>query len=154
MNSCHALSGLYIVLLPLTFFLCPCFAEANTIFLTNTALSTWAVPSDWNNASNTIEVLGGGAGGYLKQSGGGGGGYSFISNVTLIPGATVTVNVGSGGAAGTAGGDTYFCNSSTNCNNIGDTSVLVGAKGGSVGNGTYLLVGAGGAAASGVGTTK
>ena len=98
------------------------------IFLTSG--TTWTVPGDWSNANNTIEVIGGGGGsggGYSDSSGsggeggggGGGGGYSKATNVSLPPGATVTIVIGGGGSAGTgglpgtaggAGGDTFLCN--------------------------------------------
>ena len=75
------------------------------VFLTTTgAGQIWTVPSDWNNSANTIEVIGGGGGGAsgqqgLDYSGGGGGGaYSLISNLSLTPGNSITIQVGSGGA--------------------------------------------------------
>lgn len=110
-----------------------------------TSGTSWTVPYDWDSSSNTIEVIGGGAngGGSSGMSGGdggGGGAYSKVTNVTLTPSGTVTYAVGG------AGGDTYFCNSTSNCANISGTAVQVGAKGGS---GT-----SGGSSASGVGTTK
>lgn len=137
--------------------------------------SSWSVPSDWSSSSNTIEVIGGsgGGGGGFQQTngngglaggGGGGGGYSKAVNVTLAPGSAVTVAIGGAGTGGanstngTAGGDTYLCNSTVNCTNIGDTSVVAGAKGGDLGSaGTSVVAGAGGAggaAASGVGSLK
>ena len=58
------------------------------IFLTGST-TTWTVPSDWNSASNSIEVIGGGAGGPSPvlasgsvAGGGGGGGYSKSTNLT------------------------------------------------------------------------
>ncbi len=62
--------------------------------------------------------------------------------------------MGAGGAANVAGGDTYLCNSTSNCASITGTAVIVGAKGGGRGAGTGSAGGAGGAAASGVGTVK
>jgi hypothetical protein len=126
-----------------------------TVFLTTTGSGTWTVPSDWNNASNSIEVIGAGGGGAGGNWGGAGGGgaYSKIINLSLTVGASITIQVGVGGAGATtvggtasAGGDTWFNGAS-----LGVSSV--GAKGGSgadaAGNG-----GTGGASASGVGTTK
>lgn len=137
---------------------------ANTvIFLTNTASTTWVVPNDWNNASNTIEMIGGGGGGAggktagaKKESGGGGGGgaYAKISNLTLTAGGSVTIQVGSAGAGGasqangTAGTATIFngatCAGASAC-----------AENGSAGlapvNGS--TAGAGGTTAGSVGTT-
>lgn len=117
--------------------------STQTVYLTTTGSGTWTVPSDWNSASNTIEVIGGGGGGGGGSSsnegggGGGGGGYSKKSNITLSAGGSITYSIGTGGtggtpgAAGSAGGDTYFCNSTSNCAGIGGTSVVVGAHGGS-----------------------
>ncbi len=103
-------------------------AMATTIFLTSG--TTWVVPRDWTNI-NTIEVIGAGESG---QSGGAGGAYSKISNLSLTVGASVTYQIGSGATFATLR-DTWFQSTGT-----------VLAKGGH--NGT------GGAAASGVGTTK
>jgi len=143
------------------------------IFLTTG--TTWNVPNDWVNSNNTIELIGGGGGGGggFQQStgnggnaggGGGGGGYSKAVNVTLTPGAIVGINIGSAGGGGansvngTAGGDTYLCNSTSSCTAITDGAVVAGTKGGALGNaGTTGAVGAGGAggaAASGIGSTK
>ena len=51
---------------------------SRTIVLTRDAGTAWPVPADWNNASNTIELIGGGGGGSAgdrgANSGGGGGG--------------------------------------------------------------------------------
>lgn len=119
--------------------------------------SKWTVPSDWNNSNNTIEVIGGGGGGGFAigyySGGGGGGAYSKITNVALTPSAKVAYAVGIGGTSNTSGGDTYFCDSTSNCASIGSNAVVVGAKGGSRGEPTGAG-GAGGAAASGIGTTK
>lgn len=133
----------------------PAYAEQQ-VFLTSG--TSWTVPSDWNSNNNSIEVIGGGGGGATAggttsgYGGGGGGAYSKESNITLTPGASVTYAVGSGGSAGSNGGDTYFCNSSSNCASIGGSAVVVGAKGGS--GTTNTTGGTGGSAASGVGTTK
>ncbi len=52
---------------------------------------------------------------------------------------------------GTVGGDTYFCNSTSNCASISGSAVQVGAKGGAGGTrGTNVIGGVGGAAGSGV----
>lgn len=129
-----------------------------------TAGDTWVVPTDWDSAGSSIEVIGGGGGGGASTvtsntGAGGGGAYSKISNVALTPGATLSVAVGTGGAGGNGngdgavGGDTYLCNSTSNCANIADSAVIVGAKGGAQGraNGGG---GSGGSASSGVGSTR
>src|SRR6267142_4376117 len=102
-----------------------------TIFLTSG--TTWTVPVDWNNANNTIETIGAGGGGFTFVSttypaGGGGAAYSKSVNQTLTPSSTVGIAVGSGGAAGTAGGDTWLCNLNSNCATIEGTAVISGAK--------------------------
>ncbi|MBI4068349.1 fibronectin type III domain-containing protein [Candidatus Kaiserbacteria bacterium] len=116
------------------------------IFLTSG--TTWTVPVDWNSANNTIEVIGGGGSGATDTAGnglggGGGGAYSKSVNVSLTAGASITY------AVGDIAGDTYFCNSTSNCASTMDTAVVAGAKGGTTApqNGTG---GSGGAAASGV----
>jgi hypothetical protein len=137
-----------------------------------TSSTSWTVPRDWNASNNTIEVIGGGGGGgagYQGPSEGGGGGgcggggaYAKIINASLTAGASVTIAIGTGGAATYAGGDTYVCSSTSNCSSISGSAVVVGAKGGGAGgNATnyYTMsgaggVGAGGLASSSVGTTK
>ncbi len=128
-----------------------------------TSGTSWTVPQDWNNASNTVEVIGGGGGGGTGATnnygaGGAGGGYSMATNTPLTAGASVAYSVGTGGAgsaadntAGTAGSDTYFCNSSSNCASILGSAVVSGAKGGGGGGAGAGAGGTGGAAASGVG---
>lgn len=139
-----------------------------TLFLTTG--TSWQVPSDWNNAVNTIELIGaGGGGGGADNSagdapGGGGGAYSKATNVSLSAGATIALAIGTGGTggvggvsptAGQTGGDTYFCSGISNCASITDTGVVVGAKGGGGGPGGNVQVFTpGGAAASGVGSVK
>jgi len=142
-----------------TFFIAayPQTADATVVYLTSG--TSWTVPGDWNNLSNSIEVIGGGAGGATAVvqpgGGGGGGGYSKVNNVTLVSGNSVSYAVGAGGGTGSAGGDTYFCNSTSNCASIGGTAVVAGAKGGSAGNASSDgLGGEGGASSSGVGTIK
>ncbi len=125
------------------------------VFLTTG--TSWTVPSNWNSSNNTIEVIGGGGGGAklagVSGGGGGGGAYSKVTDVTLVPGSTVSYSVGAGGARdGGTGGDTYFCTSTSNCSSIAGSAVKVGAKGSSGGSGA--TGGAGGAAASGVGSTR
>jgi hypothetical protein len=61
-----------------------------------TSGTTWTVPADWNNANNTIEVIGGGGGGGANSTGdvgtgGGGGGYAKVTNKTLS--GTVGFNI-------------------------------------------------------------
>ncbi len=121
----------------------------NVVFLTDTgALLSWTAPDSWNDADNSVHAIGGGAGGGSTSAGGGGGGggaYSRTDNIALTPGASVSYRVGAGGGPEIAGGDTWF-NGAT----LGASSV--GAKGGTAGIDRFA--GAGGQAASGVGTFK
>ena len=154
------------------FFIEPKSASAE-IFLTSG--TSWTVPAGWNNANNSIEVIGGGGGGgggFADSSGSGGGGaggggagaYSKAINITLEPGSTVGISIGSGGAGGassangTSGTDTYLCSNTANCTSITDSAVVVGAIAGLLGNtGTNTGGGSGGAgglSTSGIGTTR
>lgn len=121
----------------------------NVVFLLTTgSLLSWTVPASWNDLDNKIETIGGGGGGGSGGTGGGGGGggaFSRVINQNLTPGGSLSYRVGSGGAAQTAGGDTWFGAASLGAS-------LVGAKAGTGGAGR--VEGTGGAAASGVGTLK
>lgn len=129
-------------------------AQAATVVFIISGTS-WTVPTDWNSASNTIEVIGGGAGGatgalaagkFKGGGGGGGGAYAKISNLSLTGGNNVTIQVGSGGASDTNGTATWFngatCAGASVCGDFGLTGVSQGAGG------------AGGSTANSVGTTK
>jgi hypothetical protein len=103
--------------------------------------TTWQVPKSWNSSNNSVTCIGGGAGAAATTGAGGGGGARAITtNVSLTPGATISVAIGAGGTAGSAGGDTNF------------NSGAIIAKGGS--STTTATGGAGGSAAASTGTTK
>lgn len=116
---------------------------------------TWTCPAGVTTI--TVEAWGaGGAGGGNASNrdgggGGGGGAYSKSTTISVTPGVTYAVNVGTGGSGttldGTAGGDSWF-----------DNATVLLAKGGAGGISGTLVSGAaggnGGAAGSGVGTTK
>lgn len=115
------------------------------IFLTSG--SSWTVPADWNSTDNSIECLGGGGGGSdaAVAPGGQGGGYSKISNLSLIRGASVAIQIGAAGIGasnGGVGGDTLF-------NGASLAASSCGAKGGGAGTGGFIDN-----IALGVGTTK
>lgn len=123
----------------------------NVVLLGTTGgVFTWTVPASWNDANNSIEVIGGGGGGAVTNNeggkGGGGGGYSKIVNLDLTPGASVSYRVGSGGPSNVDGSDTWF-----NGANLAASSV--GAKGGQAGI-FKTSGGQGGQASAGIGTTK
>ncbi len=132
---------------------------AKTIILTSG--TGWTVPSDWNNSSNKIEVIGGGGGGsdfsYYSDVGGGGGAYAKVSNVTLSPGGYIPITIGAGGTGGqsssvnaTAGGNTTFNNTTVGAGggqpglNSFSGGNLVGGTGGTVLYGTGYSGGNGG----------
>jgi hypothetical protein len=79
--------------------------------ITTLGAGTLTIPNDWNSASNTIEVIGGGS--HLSSgNGGGGGAYSEVSNLSFSSGALVSYFVGN---TGSTGGDTWFNGSGTTC---------------------------------------
>lgn len=135
------------------------------VVLTTADVSPWSVPSDWSNASNTIEVIGGGGGGgganqgTSEGAGGGGGAYARVHNVQFSGGASAVYQVGTGGpgstgtGAGTTGGDTFFNRTAGSNNDCTDT-VTVCAKGGAGGSGSGGSGVAGGQADSSVGDVK
>lgn len=128
---------------------------ATLTFLTTTGANTWTVASDWNSVNNTCDTIGaGGAGGGCnsgRSSGGAGGGFSQTPNVSLTPGASVNYTVGAGGtgvngAAGNAGGSTFF-----NGTTLAGSSVGANGGGGGITAGTAV---AGASTTGAVGTTK
>ena len=137
------------------------------IFIT-TASTSFTVPLDWNNASNSVEVIGGGGGGgdapgTAKAGGGGGGGYAKRANLSLTPGTSITFGVGAGGgdpgsnnAKGPNGGHTWFnaANFAT-CIAGGGLATCVGAEGGEGGKGSAdtIVAALGGGTGSASGTT-
>jgi hypothetical protein len=102
-----------------------------------------------------VTVVGGGGGGASGSSGGGGGGGAAIRIVTgLTPAGTVTVTVGSGGAAQTAGGTSSFGAYASATGGAGGTSGTNGYGAGGIGSSGSLNIGGGpgtGGFAGGVG---
>lgn len=95
---------------------------------------SWTVPA--GVTSVCVLCIGGGGGGYASwsQGGGGGGGLAYKNNITVVPGAVWTVNVGLGGDPGAnrqAGGNSSFVSpaSVTACQANGGTTS--GGSGGS-----------------------
>jgi hypothetical protein len=89
---------------------------------TGTGTFNWICPPGVTSIS-VVAVGGGGGGGSSTGAtvagvGGGGGGLGYKNSITVVPGTTYAVVAGAGGtstfnAAGTAGGDSYFINTST-----------------------------------------
>lgn len=123
-------------------------ANAQTISQTFNSTSTFTAPI--GVTSVTVETFGGGGKGGSRVSGGngayggGGGGAYAKSVITVVPGTTYTVTVGTGSnSSASPGGDSWFINSST-----------ILAKGGSsVGNDSSTGA-TGGLASASIGTFK
>ena len=113
---------------------------------TFTSTTTWTAPAGVYEVD--AEVWGGGGSGTcatFRASGGGGGGYAKKRTISVTPGNSYTVHVGSGGArqdskdvAGNAGGDSWFLDVSTVYATGGGAGQVSNstASGGSAGNGT------------------
>ena len=113
--------------------------------ITLTGSGTWALPADWNDAVNTIEIYGAGgrgANGTAAQSGGGGGAGSYLK-ATNVP---LKASVDAGYVTSTA----YVLAATTYCylwqgNTGSGTGPLVTAYGGQNGSGINRGVGGSGA---------
>lgn len=126
-----------------------------TVFLVSG--TSYTSPSDWDNANNTIETIGGGGPGDDFTSGhgtgGGGGAWNKIANFTFAtPGTTTaTYQVGAGGiwagGGNTAATDTWFNGANLAASSVGSKAGATGVAGAGSQNG-----GAGGVGSSGVGT--
>lgn len=144
-----------------------------TIYLTSG--SSWTVPSDWNNASNTIECYGAGASGAAGSwgytdgdgytwagqggAGGGGGAYARRTNVWFSRGSAASYQVG----GANSGADTWLysygylrANAASGQNggssgaSVGDVTDSGGA-GGSGGNSNNEYIASGGGGGGGAG---
>ena len=81
-----------------------------------------------------LVVAGGGAGGYDHGGGGGGGGLVYNDALTVVPGQTYTINVGTGGLA-SASASVYGGNGGDSSIKQGNTVLLSATGGGAGGNG-------------------
>ena len=129
------------------------------ILLTTVGPGSWTVPQYCLFAQ--ISCIGGGAGGWTPSTsdfgaGGGAGAFSQTNNIFLTPGATVYFNVGSGGGAKTAGGDTWLNKSANSAPAVVANGAM--AKGGSPGAADGIspgvIGGVGGAASACIGDIK
>lgn len=81
-----------------------------TIFITDTGAAAFRVPDDWNPAANTIEGIGGGAGGgsfnvsNVTGNGGDGGAYAIAVNVAIVAKQVIPIQIGKGGVGFAGGG--------------------------------------------------
>lgn len=131
------------------------FEFASQSILTATTNTTWTLPTDWNNADNKIECLGGsgGSGGIGTTTGniaGGGGGGAYSRTVNATVSSNQTYNAGIAGTAGATGSGQVAGTGGTA--SFGTICVAVGGTGGTYGGGG--AGGTGGAAASGTGTVR
>jgi len=120
-------------------------AKFATIYLFNGF--EWFVPNDWNNKSNSIQVVGGGgggSGGCAKGRGAGSNGSSGIhtkkTNVSLRLETFVKYNIGNGGAGGAGGtfsADSGFSGESTWFENESSVCAPGGTAGFWVGSGVH-----------------
>ena len=102
---------------------------------------SWVCPAGVTSVS--VVCIGGGAGGGTT-TGGGGGGLGYKNNITVVPGTSYTVVVGTFAQNGAPGNQSYFITPST-----------VSGGAGSVGTGgSYIGDGGGNGGAGGTGTTN
>jgi hypothetical protein len=84
-------------------------------YISDTAVTSWTTPADWNPTNNAIYLVGGGGGGaggtYVNTTqkfagpAGGGGGYTQVSNYSIGASSTISsIAIGAGGSAGAASG--------------------------------------------------
>lgn len=124
---------------------------------------SWTCPADVTSVS-VVCVGGGGGGGsayYNSTGAGGGGGLRYGNNITVTPGTSYTVVVGSGGSGGTnspnAGGDSSFNSSVIASGATGQagggagSGGTAGYAGGNGGTGSAYCGGGGAAGYAGVG---
>jgi hypothetical protein len=122
--------------------------------ITDTATTSWTVPSDWNSSSNAIHLIGAGGGGAGARAtsstnkaggaGGGGGGYTSVTNYSTTGGSSITVAVGTGGTAGSGGGTggtggttSWAVINTATGGTGGSTTTTPTSVGGTGGSGTY-----------------
>jgi hypothetical protein len=133
------------------------FVAAGTVTvyqISNTATTTWTVPSGWSSSSNTIHLIGGGGGGggsraissssKVGGAGGGGGGYRVLTNYSTTVGSVITVAVGTGGTAGASaggtggtGGTTSWAGNTATGGTGGSSTATPTSIGGTGGSGTF-----------------
>jgi hypothetical protein len=122
---------------------------------------SWAVPSDFNPANNTVELWGGGGGGAPGTTnangggGGGGGGYRYQKNFDPGAATTVAYAIGGGGGASAAGGDTTWNTAAVTAKGGSGAAVAAAGAGGAIGSGGTggTAGGTGGAGRSGTGNS-
>ncbi len=116
---------------------------------TDTTATTITVPADWNSFNNKVEAVAAGQNGQssvyptVVGNGGIGGGYAVKTNLSLTPGASASIQIGTANsyASPTTAADTWVVNTST--------LLAVGGGSGSAAAGTTTYSGGGGGTAGG-----
>lgn len=114
--------------------------------------NTWTAPTDVTSADVACWGGGGGGGVISGSGGGGGGGGAFASStVTVAPGSTYGIQIGSGGVADSAteGGDSNFASTTVVADGGAGTTGSAGAAGGTTADSTGTTEFAGGAGGTG-----
>ena len=122
--------------------------------ITSTSTTTFRIPI--GVTSVTVEVWGGGGKGGSTSNGtecgGGGGGAYSRSVLTVVSGNTYNLSVGAGSTGTSAGGDSYFINTTTllakGGNSVANNSAT-GVSGGAAGSGAGDVTRSGGGGANG-----
>lgn len=113
-----------------------------------TSSTTWICPAGITKAKVTVVGAGGSAASHTSQTGaGGGGGGSAIKILTVTPGVTYTITIGTGGAALPSGGGIRNGNNGGSSSFSGPDILTVSATGGY--GGFYTLYGPGGVGSGG-----
>ena len=110
-------------------------AVSGQITYTTVGTFYWTAPAGVTSVSAV--AVGGGGGGRTDGDlrGGGGGGLGWKNNISVIPGTTYIVVVGTGGGPNTNGGTSYFISAATVAGLGGISGVISGLGGGYVGDG-------------------
>jgi hypothetical protein len=118
--------------------------------------TSWTVPADWSNASNTIHLIGaGGSGGTSVASGnnraagggGGGGGYTVLNNQTLSGNIPYAIGTSTSGSAG--GATTFNTTNTAGGGGVGTATTTPTSSSGAGGTGVTFNGGNGGVGAFG-----
>lgn len=135
------------------FFFLPALIYAQPVSQTFDASGTYTIPNGYS-ANINVQVWGAGGGGGTNagdRSGGGGGGAFAFRIYTNVASGSFTVTVGSGGAAGAAGGLSSFARATFTTTTAAGGSASGGTAGGAGGttaasSGLYTLAGGTGGA--------
>lgn len=121
-------------------------------FYTTTGAGTINLATDFPSCTVfTVETIGGGGGGSNAAGQGGAGGSAYAKSTGQSLSGTIGMSVGVAGTSGVNGGNTWVCNTTTNCASLLGTAVIVGSDGGKTNTGA--TPGVGGLAINSIGAT-